>query len=95
MEHLEIYTILDRVAGIGSIMTSPVNTEKAMIRAFADVVMQQPSIRNHAEDYVLVKLGKINKLTGEIEENYEEIYEASNFVQTPNTKGGEQKDGQV
>lgn len=95
MQKLEIYTILDRVAGIGSIMTSPENTEKAMIRAFEDVVKQQPSIRNHAEDYVLIKLGKINKLTGEIEENYEEIYEASNFVQTQNTKGGEQKDGQV
>lgn len=92
--NLEIYTIFDRVAGIGSLMTSPINTEKAMIRAFEDVVKSQPSIRNHAEDFVLVKLGKINKQTGEIEENYEEIYEASNFVQTPNTKGGEQNVGQ-
>lgn len=95
MDKLEIYTIFDRVAGIGSLMTSPLNTEKAMIRAFEDVVKNQPSIRNHAEDFVLVKLGKIDKQTGEIEENYEEIYEASNFVQTPNTKGGEQKDGQI
>ena len=91
MDKLEIYTIFDRVAGVGSLMTSPLNTEKAMIRAFEDVVKKQPSIYNHAEDFVLVKLGKINKQTGEIEENYEEIYEASNFVQAPNLqKGGEQ-----
>ena len=84
MTKLDIYTIMDRVSGANQLMTSPENTEKAMIRAFTDIVLKNETISRHAEDYVLVKLGQMDQQTGEIEGAYNEIFEASDIVR--NTK---------
>lgn len=91
MSNLELYTILDRATGVNQIMTSPEKTEKAMIRAFEDIVKNNPTINKHREDFVLVKLGKMNQQTGDIEPNYEEIFEASDFYNgETETKKGEE-----
>lgn len=84
-----IYTIFDRVAGANQLM---VLANDAMAkRLFSDNVSapdrpEKPNyIREHAEDFVLCKLGHINNQTGEIRGEYEEILEAYDILK--NTLG--------
>lgn len=83
-QEMEIYTYFDRVAGANQLMVLP--NEAMAVRLFQDMVNQKGTaekpnyIREHAEDFVLARLGYINNQTGEIRGEYEEIKEAYDIV---------------
>lgn len=83
-QEMGIYTYFDRIAGANQLMVIP--NEPMAIRLFTDMVSKKGTsenpnyIREHAEDFVLARLGFINNQTGEIRPDYEEIKEAYDIV---------------
>lgn len=83
-KEMGIYTYFDRVAGANQLMVIP--NEPMAVRLFTDMINQKGTaekpnyIREHAEDFVLARLGYINNQTGEIRGEYEEIKEAYDIV---------------
>lgn len=79
-----LYAVLDKVAGVGNIMT--LNNDMIAKRSFINAVRSvkndgTPNVfQQNPEDYVLVKLGTIDYQTGGIEPKYEEIIEAIDIV---------------
>lgn len=98
-QEMEIYTYFDRVAGANQLMV--LGNEAMAVRLFTDLVSQKGTpekpnyIREHAEDFVLARLGYINNQTGEIRGEYEEIKEAYDIVKNQmgeeNERGKESK----
>lgn len=86
---LGLYAIMDKVAGVGSIMT--LANDAVAKRSFTNAVLNkkdgQPNVfQENPEDYMLVKLGTMDGTTGLIESKYEEMLEAYNILHPENGK---------
>ena len=88
-----VYSVFDNVSGVYSepfnVMEIGNNTDSIAIRIFDSMVKEGTLLVDFPDNYTFVRIARYNPLTGEYENNREELVTASDIINNRKVKTNE------